>query len=428
MIKPFRSLRYHRPVVEKISDYIAPPYDVITPEGQEDLYSRSEFNIARIDYPKKEKGADIYKESARLMNEWIEKDVLVVESKPAIYVLEDYYIDWEGYRRIRRGFIALFKVEDFEEGNIFPHERTFEKHKEDRFKLLEATDSQFNPVFSFYSDENREVTKILKKVVDHRLPDWNFRYDDGATRTMWTLTDPLAIQQISKAMESKKLFIADGHHRYSTALNYSKMMDEKNDTHGKDKPYNYTLMYFVNTENEGLSILMAHRMLKNLPDSSEQTILDKLSDGFVIKEIDYKRMTGIISNGTDPYRMVIQIGPKFFCIDAKKEAIEANEELNKMHETVRVLNVSICQEMIIKPLVGSTEDILDHMGYETDPEKVNENIHKGKYDVAIYMAPVLISDLEKVAKAKQVMPQKSTYFYPKLLTGLVIYNHSFNNV
>ncbi len=391
------------------------------------MYERHEHNIIRVDYPIDHEKEGVYKKSAEILDAWEADQLLVTESRPAIYVTEDYYLDWDGYRRIRRGFIALLRVEDFSAGNVLPHERTFPKHKEDRRRLLETTHAMFNPVFSFYSDADRKIAPILKNVVDRSLPDWNFRFDDGVTRTLWTLTDQRAIEKVVEAMKSRPVFIADGHHRYETALGYARDMDAEYGTGKKDMPYHYVLMYCVSMEDEGLSILPTHRMFRNLPNCNEAEIVNKLEKGFVLKEADRRGALERIYAAADSHAMGIQIGKKFFELEARPEAIAANKDLQQLHETVRHLNVSICEEMIIKAFNLDTQNLLQHIKYEVEPERVNDGLETGEFNFAVYLAPISIHDLEAVARAKQVMPQKSTFFYPKLLTGLVIYRFSVNN-
>ncbi|HOX29284.1 MAG TPA: DUF1015 domain-containing protein, partial [bacterium] len=278
IIKPFKSVRYHSPKVDTITKFLAPPYDVISEQDRDELYDRSEHNIVRIDFPKDPAKGDKYEQSAALLDKWEQEELLVIESRPAIYVLEDYFIDWHGYRRIRRGFIAVLKVEDFNKGTVFPHEKTFAKHKQDRMNMLKATQAQFNPVFAFYSDGENAIRPVLKNVVDHNLPDWNFRFDDGATRTLWTVTDHRFIDQIIEGMKSRKVFIADGHHRYETALEYAKIKDKELGIEGSDAPHQYALMYFVCTGDEGLSILATHRLLKDIPGYDRSKVLEKLKN------------------------------------------------------------------------------------------------------------------------------------------------------
>jgi len=425
-IRPFRALRYHRPKVGSIYSLVAPPYDVTTPEMREELYARSEHNIVRVDYSKDE-GGDKYAAAADLLESWERDGVMVVESKPAIYVVEDYFIDWEGYRRIRRGFIAVIKLEEFGGGVVFPHEKTFPKHKKDRMALLKATGTQFNPVFSFYSDTKNKVGSLLKEVVDRRLPDWNFRHDDGATRTLWTVTDQKSVENIVEAMKGREIYIADGHHRYETALEYSKIKNAELGAEGVDGPHNYVLMYLVSAQDEGLSILAAHRMLRNLPGFDEKKVLDKLSEGFDIKAINREDSDCLINGDRKSCAISVQMGRNFYCLEPKAAAVAANSEIQNTHETLRNLNVTICQEMVIHTLVESNEDLLNHISYEIDPTKVCAAVESGEQDIAIYLSPVGIDALEKVARAHQVMPQKSTYFFPKLITGLVNYKHSVDN-
>jgi uncharacterized protein (DUF1015 family) len=427
IIKPFKALRYHTPRIDNPATVLAPPYDVMSQEQRDMYYDRSEHNIIRVDLPKDTKSGDKYRAAAVLLDEWERSELLVTESKPALYVTEEHFIDGDGYRRVRRGFIAILKVEDFSEGTVFPHEKTFKKHKEDRNRLFNETHAQFNPVFSFYSDPENKIAPVLKTVVDRSLPDVNFKFDDGVTRTMWTLTNPVSIDKIVSAMKPLQVFIADGHHRYETMLEYSRKLDRELGNTGKDMPYQYVLMYLVNIKDEGLSILATHRMFKNLPGFSEEGALEKLNANFTVEKVERNiAMERLREQPAEPV-MAAQIGKDYYWLAARPEVLQSNKELQKLHETVRNLNVTVCSQLVYKSLIGDVDNVLDYIGYEIDRDKVDSQVESGQYEMAIYLGPTTIESIEQVARAREVMPQKSTYFYPKLLTGLAIYRFSINN-
>ncbi len=415
---------------------LTPPYDVISPEQQKEYYRWSDHNIIRVDYNIAENGGDKYAQAGETLDKWIAESILVRDPRPAIYVLEEYFLDWEGYRRVRRGFIALIKVEKFGEGSVYPHEKTFPKHKQDRLALTRATGAWFNPVFSIFPDDDGEIAGILCDAVEKDFPDENFRSPDGVRHSLWSMTDEKLINKLVCAMGDKDVFIADGHHRYETALNYAAEMDDKHGNGGdaefagaEEPDYRYTFMYFVGMSDPGLSVLSAHRMLKSIPDYSEQSVLDKLSANFDVERKDRSSALRIISTADENVHvMAAQVGSKFYVLRPKKEVLENNRGLGALHDTLKELDVSICEELAVKPLIGEDANPLDHIGFEVDPVRVVNGLKTGEYQVAIYLPPTPVRRMTEVAVAHQVMPHKSTYFFPKLLTGLVIYRISNNNI
>lgn len=422
--------------MEGLDVVLTPPYDVISPKKQKKYYKWSDYNIIRVDYNIAEDGGDKYRQAAETLEKWIAESILVKESRPAIYVLEEYFLDWEGYRRVRRGFIALIKAEKFGEGAVYPHERTFPKHKKDRLALTRATGSWFNPVFSIFPDEENEVSEILRQATEKDFPDENFRSPDGVRHSLWTLTDEKMIKRLVSAMADKDVFIADGHHRYETALNFAAEMDEKYaaqgeeslNTENRDSDHHYTLMYFVSMNDPGLSVLSAHRMLKNIPDFSERLVLDRLSENFEMESRDRSSALHMLGEvGEDKHLLVAQIGHDFYVMRPRPEALANNPGINALHDSLKELDVSICEELAVKPLIGGDANLLDHIGFEVEPVKVMNGIKTGEYQLALYLPPTPVKRMTNVAGSHQVMPHKSTYFYPKLLTGLVIYRISDNN-
>lgn len=424
IIKPFKGYLYNEDKAGELSTTLAPPYDVLSPEQQKSYYSRSDYNIVKVDYRIDEKGEDKYEAAGKLFNKWVGDGILVEDLKPCIYVIEKYFIDWEGIRRVRRGFIAVLKTEEFGNGSVYPHEKTFSKHKEDRLKLFLATGAQFNPVFSIFPDTDGRVSPILKHVVDQNIPDINFRFHDGVTTSLWKLSDEKQIAKITSALADQPVFIADGHHRYETSLNYAREMKKKlGIPQDVETPYDYTLMYFVSMEDDGLAVLSAHRMLKNLEKPDEKSIIETLKKDFVIRKSNRNEALESLSRSTLAHALVLQVGSRFHILRPKEESLATNEKLLKLHESLKDLEVSICQEMAIKPLIGDG-DLLDHMGYEIDPVKVSKMVESSQYQAAFYLPSTPIRQMTRVARAMQVMPHKSTYFYPKLLTGLVIHRFS----
>jgi uncharacterized protein (DUF1015 family) len=406
-IKPFRGYRYG---VEDLSTLISPPYDVIARDHQKDLIELSPHNFVRLilgDDPEAEECRRDLTRIRALFQAWIEEGVLEKEDRESIYVYSQVF-DVEGEPKRRTGIVALVELEYFREKHIHPHEKVIAKHVEDRYALLEATEANFGMVFGIYADQAREVDRLLEEVL--RTGPVSSGAMDGVVHELWKIDDPVLIDRLQREMAEKHVYIADGHHRYTTALRYK-------DAHPEMEAARYLMMTLVNTYNEGLVILPTHRLIKR-DDHDPKAILDRIQEAFSVESVP---RDGMMEN--------IQ-GEKFaygFCCDGDDYVIrlkdrQALQSLATRSDALRQLDVTVLHEMILKPLFRiDTEDenIQEKIAYMKSLPAAMNLLAEGEYAFGFFLNAVNVEEIVRVAKDHEVMPQKSTFFYPKVYSGLV---------
>ncbi|TET53270.1 MAG: DUF1015 domain-containing protein [Actinobacteria bacterium] len=396
-IIPFRGIRYN---IEKIGNYnkvIAPPYDVISEKMQEDLYRESEFNIVRL-INNKSTGEDRYLEAARNFKKWQAAGILSRDKEPAIYVYEQ---DFEYHSQIlrRKGFIAALKLKPMGEGLIYPHERTMSKPREDRLKLLKATDANLSPIFALYIDGS-EIRPVFDELTKSE-PQIKAKDPTNVVQKLWSLTDKEKIETIQKAMKGKELFIADGHHRYETSLLYKQ---EQNKSKNGFSSSDYTMVMFIDMDDEGVVIKPAHRVV-DLKNTSFNDLIEKLKLNFdVNKSASVDELLSNLKQKREQIVFGLSDGEnsKFLTYKGKHEF-----DLIILHrELERVLGIS-------------AKKVQDFVEFVADPNKAFKKAQSGNKAV-FFVNPTNIETVKNMARAHKIMPQKSTYFYPKLTDGLVI--------
>ena len=274
-IIPFKGLRYNEELVGNISNVVTPPYDVISPEEQANYYNISEYNCIRLELSKEMAGDDDsnnkYTRAAQTLQKWIDNRVLLEEENPCIYIYQQEFSLSSTERYIRTGFIALVRLEEFSKGIILPHENTLSKPKEDRLNLMRACGANFSQVFSLYDDENKDIAKVFEEYCSSNKPVISIEKGiAGSPERVWAISDGDIIDKIKNIMADKKLFIADGHHRYETALAYRDELREKNPNHTGNELYNYVMMMLVDIDDPGLVVLPTHRMVSNIDNFDEE--------------------------------------------------------------------------------------------------------------------------------------------------------------
>ncbi|MGI9553608.1 MAG: DUF1015 domain-containing protein, partial [Thermodesulfobacteriota bacterium] len=279
IIKGFKGIRYNPEKVQDFNKIVAPPYDVINQDEQDKLYQSDPFNVIRLILAKGE-GDDRYKNASTTFKQWLDDSVLIEEDIPSIY---PYYqeFEFEGETFTRKGFIAVVKVEDFETKTVLPHEQTFKKHKEDRLRLTTACNANLSQVFTVYSDEQGTAEELIDGEIDK--PIIEVTTNDGVRNTFWRISDQAVIKQVSDILNDKSLLIADGHHRYETAINFRNQQRSKNGESSGEQPYDYVMMYLSRAEGEGLIINPTHRVAKKI-GLPEEEFLEKLEDHFDLEE------------------------------------------------------------------------------------------------------------------------------------------------
>ncbi len=434
-ITPFRGLCYN-PEKVRYEDVVAPPYDVISSKQETELSLRSPYNIVRLILSKEQRGKDRYAVARDLLHQWIRENILIFDPKPAIYFyLQDYTLEGEG-PRTRKGFIALCRLEDFSSGNIIPHEKTHQKQIDDRLNLLRACRANLSPILSLYSDPNLTINEtFLEKHQEVPLLDTTDR--DGVRHRFYRVTDPEALDLAIRLLSEKKLLIADGHHRYATALAYKKEMEKRAPSPSEQAPYNYVMMYFTNTKDRGLTILPSHRLIHSLPDFDLEAFMAKIRQAFEVEEFPFKSRGEEQIQKERFFRSLRSLQGKrialglylhrrqCFCLLTLREETQKDPLLRRMPPSIRQMAIPVFNELILKRILGLETDQQRqaHINIIKNNQKAIDLIHTGRFQMAFLFNPNTLQEIHDVISENQVMPQKSTFFYPKLLTGLVIYKH-----
>ena len=406
-IIPFRGLLYN---VTKVSveEVLAPPYDIITPEWQESLYNKSPYNIVRVDFGKEEPGdnetENKYIRAKRCLDTWIKKGVLVRSRKPSLYAYEMTY-SFRDVRRRSLGFLCLVKLEELEKGSIYPHECTHAKPKQDRLNLLKACEANTSPIFSLYKSPANEISGILTRTTLTK-PYLQAADISGNLHRLWQIDRVEEIKTIQQELSDKVIFIADGHHRYETSLEFRRERSKGKASLSDRNPWDYTLMFLTNMMDEGITILPTHRLVKQIPKDIHERLSRYFEIETVTDDLDIRRRLSGRKNALGFFR-----GPE----KAWHILTYKGRDLSEIHPDLREIDVIILHEVIFNKILPNAE-----IGYEMDIEKALDRVNRGEYAMAFFLNPTRVEDVEKSALSSMRLPPKSTYFYPKLLTGLVL--------
>ncbi|MCD5383899.1 DUF1015 domain-containing protein [candidate division WOR-3 bacterium] len=404
IIAPFAGVRYNSRKVD-VRDVVTQPYDKITPSMQKEYYKRSDYNIVRVILPYESENR--YEEAQKALIEYFSNDILLCDNIASLYPYHQEFVDQDGNKRIRKGFSALLKLEDFSTGVVLPHERTHSKPKEDRLNLLTATETHLGQIFMLYPDEKNFISKLLAPK-DLPLIEIEESYERGVIHKMWQMTDTSIINQVSKYFRDKSVLIADGHHRYETALSYSR----------KNPSADYVMATFVSTSDPGLVILPTHRALFNTKVKVDQ-FLSRLSQYFNIKKLD-----SLSSCSIARHRFTLYIDGLFYNLALRDPSImDMFVEPTKSPE-YKNLDVTVLHSCIIEGILGISKESIakkENIEYLRDAEKGIEGVDSGRFEMLFLLPATSIDEVKKISERREAMPQKSTDFYPKLLTGLVMY-------
>lgn len=422
-VKPFKAFRFDPNVVGDVGKCIAPPYDVIDDAQREELYRRSEHNIVRITKgkttPSDNGQRNQYTRAAELLQKWIAEGVLKPDDRDTIYgYVQDFEIHGVTYRRLT--FIALGKLEDFGK-TVRPHEQVFAKPVQDRLLLKRATAARFGLVFLLYDDPQGVADKAIAQAAENE-PLVDFVDDHGVRHQLFAIADEADIRAIVQMMTDKSVIIADGHHRYTTGLTY---MRESGIPAAK-----YQMMAFTNGAQEGLVVLATHRVVGGLDGFNWQDLVSHLEPGFTVMKIGSKLdMLKIMKSvhEKDETPLGIYLGDGKFCVAVLKDKSLMKAAAPDKSEAWRTLDVAVLQKLILEGMLGLTEEQMgnsDFVEYVKDmPNAIDEIIRQvdsGRKQIAFFTNPVKMQQLTRITDAGERMPHKSTYFYPKMYTGLTI--------
>ncbi|MBF0551177.1 MAG: DUF1015 domain-containing protein [Deltaproteobacteria bacterium] len=437
IIAPLRGSLYNQSLIPNLADVVTPPYDVIPAAKQVIYHDRHPHNVIRLilgqALPEDNESNNRYTRSAGWFKEWQASQVLVRDEKPAIYLYELVYNVPNGARLTRRGFISLLKLEEFGKGSVYPHERTFSKTKSERFRFSSICHANFSPGFVVYSDPAMEIQNHLDQGKGHR-PVCSFVDEDKLEHRLWAVTDPEVLTWVCRQMRPKDVFIADGHHRYETSIAYRDMMRQRYPEAGDRAPFNYRLMYFCNMSQEGVTILPAHRMIHRVPDFDREGFLRQAQDFFEIEALTYQ--TGDRAATLDKFKQVLSekgqssntIGfyanqdNTFYLLTLRHGALDRAPWVKDVPKVLRAMDTVVLTDLIFTGLLGFTakdQDDEHKILYSSITEEALEKVYQGEHDLAFILNPTKIEQVEAVARAHLVMPRKSTYFYPKVYSGLV---------
>lgn len=410
-LEPLRALHYDLARTGGLQDVVAPPYDVIDERQREELEARSPYNVVHIDLPRG--NGDPYEHAASELSAWRGEGVIVADDRPALWPLAQEYTGPDGERRTRRGFLARVRVTEYGAGRIRPHERTHPGPKEDRLRLTRATKTNLSPIFSLFSDPSGTAWSALEPLTE--APPWAETTDgDGTTNRLWRVEDPAAIEAAKSAVAQAELLIADGHHRYETARVYA-------DEVGGEGPHRFVLMCLVALQDPGLTVFPTHRLVRGLRPDQHETLAGALRRDFEIEPL------ADTSELVPPPGGPVKIGyfdahfKQPFMLTLKDSTI-ADVALADHAEPYRRLDTAVLEALILKGTLAMTDEDIDHLsglGYARDVGEALGLVQNGDYDAAFFMAPTPIERVQEVAAAGESMPPKSTYFFPKVPTGLV---------
>ena len=395
-VKGFKAVRYNPENIEDFENVLAPPYDVINAKEQEEFYEKDPHNVIRLILPKGDSDLK-YERAAKTFRDWFVEDVLMQDEADSIY---PYYQEFEegGKKLTRKGFIARIKLEDFSTKVILPHERTFPKHKQDRMKLMTACKANMSAVFSVYSDPEGKIDKAIDTVTEYE-PIFEVEGNEGVVNKMWQISDPSILKLVAETMADKSLLIADGHHRYETALEYRNKMRAEKGVGTGEEPYEYVMMFISRGEDEGLVINPTHRVVKDLNGITEEELLEKLRGEFQINKMPFSEgVTGIgdkeITLLTSDNENVYRLTPK---------------------DSAKGLAVITLHEDIFGKIIDEEKAGILYSKYL---DETKELVRSGDYKVAFVLPELNAADIFDVVSSGDRMPHKTTYFYPKILSGL----------
>ena len=413
IVKPFKAVRYNKSKIRNISEVVAPPYDVISKKLQDQLYGENPYNVVRLilskTNPRDTANDNRYTRSKKFFDSWLEQGILEQDDKDAFYIYTQIYK--KGAKKIAQtGFIGLMGLELGAKEKVLPHENTLAAPKKDRLDLTLAVKANLEPIFILHDDS--AITRALeaysaknKAIIDVKR--------EGVRHIVWKLGDPAMIKLIGRRMKDKNVFIADGHHRYEVSKMYSKAP-------GGSK---YLMVYFVESDEKMLTVLPTHRLIKDLGKIRKDDIIGRLKTRFDIEKMSgLKKMMSKLTGLAASHAFGMYLGKGRFYILKLKNAADSDRAIKDKPRDWKRLDVSILHLFVFQNLLG-IKDVDENIEFSKDPLETAEAVDSGKFAAAFFLNPTKVSQVKRIAKLGERMPRKSTYFYPKQLSGLVINKH-----
>lgn len=427
-IGPFKGIRYAQGKGNALGRVVAPPYDVITSRDKDELYEKSDYNVVRLilgkEFPGDNERDNKYNRAANLFQGWLREGVLKEDEEPAIYIYQQEYFH-AGRKKTRRGLLALLKLEDFDKGVILPHEETLSRPLEDRLHLLKACRANLSPIFTLYSDPARTMDSLLE---EEREPLMEMEDAQGEKHCLWAVTQSEKIGEWRRFLKDKEIYIADGHHRYETALNFRNELRLKSSSDTGSEAYNYLLAYLTNMDSRELTILPAHRLISHLESLDRDELRKKLSHLFDIIPFgagkgELGRLLSFMREGSDDKEHLFGMddGENLYLLRLRDERelhqlVEGNKSWNWKR-----LDVTILHRVILDGCLAAGKRLDEgKIAYLINAEEAFRLVREGRHRLAFFVNPSKVNQIKDIARAGEKMPGKATYFYPKLLTGLLM--------
>jgi uncharacterized protein (DUF1015 family) len=410
-VQPLRALHYDPAVAGPLRDVVAPPYDVIDASQRAGLIARSPFNVVGVDLPQGE--PDPYTAARELFESWQRRGALVRDAEPALWAHTQDYSGPDGQRRTRRGFFCRVRIEGYGPGRVRPHERTHPGPKEDRLRLTRATRANISPIFSLFSDPANAAWQALEPFTA-QAPWGEVSDADETLHRLWRVGDEEAIAAVQAATHDAELLIADGHHRYETMQAYAEEV-------GGDGEHRYILMCLVALEDPGLTVFPTHRLVNRLDEERREALARTLQRDFQIAEVPIDQLAPPPGGGPLQLGYVSSLDERAYRLTLKDQAI-ADAALTGHSDAYRHLDTGVLETLLLKDALGLSDDDISHFNglfYARDTAEAIAKVRSGEYDAAFLMRPTPVSQVRDVAAEGENMPPKSTYFFPKLLTGLL---------
>ena len=420
-VSPFRGIRFNQRIVGDLAQVICPPYEVISHEQQKLYYKKSDYNTIRLEFPAEgpESTAGRYQGAAITFQQWLKHGILQFDSVSSFY-LHDHRFEYSGEMKIRHGLIARVKLGSWGSG-IYPHEETSSKAKSDRLQLMRACRANFSPLFSLYHDSERKIASILSHIAQKEplmalraersnLPDSN------EAHTLWAITNSEIKRELSQLLSAQPLYIADGHHRYETALTYQQERAQEQSLTSKGA-FNYVMMELVDFSDHGLVVLPLHRLVRGIASYILAGLAEQLRDFFALEFVPLKADSWQLP--ADSCLGILGLQPGSLVILKRREdiSLEAMMPRNRS-QAYQEFGVSILNHIILDKVMNEAKNL--DVAYTVDLKDVYQQVKKGKYQLAFLLNPPQPEMVKAVADAQDRMPSKSTYFYPKLPAGLII--------
>ena len=435
-IKPFHGIRYNPDHVSSMADVVSPPYDVISENEQADLHDRSPHNVIRLELGRRQTTDDDndnpHTRADRYLREWLQDGTLLREDVPAVYLTATEF-EWAGKSYTRWGLLASVRLEPFHQGGIRPHEHTYSKIKSERLALMRACRTNVSPIFSFFSDTRGTMSRLVSHAAGE-APVISFQDMHRHQQKMWIIRDAGLHDRIARDFEEQTLYIADGHHRYETALAYRDKLVARGGYLPEDHPAHFTMMYLSSIQDPGLMILPAHRLLPKVAPETRQMFFDKARPFFKAKPL-----TKIdLAQGDAAENLLAQLdrtpsGEALIVIPGARDTpvllqllpdLKASLYPPETPAIMKDLDVTLLTEFVFPKLLGLAGNLLDDVGrvhYHHDAHTTVQGVLKERYEMAFIIKPPPITAVQQIAAAGHVMPRKSTYFAPKVITGLVMH-------